>query len=140
MDFVVAIGVLAFGDEGADLRSIVVVGHPELVTNHSSPVPVEPHCAVANQNVLKFDGGILGKDLVGHEGNVHTTVGFAGDPEIVRFEFGELDVEGLHGFERILGSSRVVPFVVGSSLIENPTPAGLSKMTVWALNSRSMGS
>jgi hypothetical protein len=89
------------------------VGHPELVTDHSSPVPVKPHGAVADQNALEFDGGILRKDLVGHEGNVHTAVRFAGDPEIVRFEFGELDVESLHGFEGILGSSRVVPFVVG---------------------------
>ena len=89
------------------------MGHPELVTDHSSPVPVEPHGAVANQNALEFDGGILGKDLVCHEGNVHTAVGFTGDPEIVGFEFGELDVKGLHGFQGVLGSSRVVPFVVG---------------------------
>ncbi len=53
------------------------------------------------------------KDLVGHEGNVHPAVGFAGDPEIVGFEFGELDVESLHGFQGVLSSSRVVPFVVG---------------------------
>jgi hypothetical protein len=87
--------------------------HPELVTDHSSPVPVEPHGAVADEDALEFDGGILCKNFVGHEGNVHTTVGFTCYPEIVGFEFRELDVEGLEGFKGVLGSSGVIPLIGG---------------------------
>ena len=85
---------------------------PEPISNHSSPVRVQPHGTVADKDSLQFDRSVLGEDLVGKERNVHTTVRLSGDPELVGLEFGEPLVEKLESFECILGGSGIVVDVI----------------------------
>lgn len=66
---------------------------PEPIPNHSSPVHIQPHGTVADQNSLQVDILAVGEDFVGNEWDVHAAVALTSDPESVGFELWEADVE-----------------------------------------------